>query len=120
MDVKELPGWIQGERVKTLHVVCEGSSMHAVIDTETCQTPQRLLTDARLRPYMRPRWLKVDPHRAQISDEFMNRCEQRGIEVVDSAGKAKEQQGQVEHHAQLFELMLEDVLAEVQPQTEYE
>ena len=35
-------------------------------------------------------------------------CEQ-GIEVVDSAGKTKEQQGKVEHHAQLFELMLEDV-----------
>ena len=26
----------------------------------------------------------------------------------------------MEHHAQLFELVLEDVLAEVQPQTEYE
>ena len=40
--------------------------------------------------------------------------------MVDSAGKAKDQQGKVEHHAQLFELMLEDVLADVQPQTEYE
>ena len=69
---------------------------------------------------MQPRWLKVDPHRAQISDEFMNWCEERGIEVVDSTGKAEEQQGKVEHHAQLFELMLEDVLADVQPQTEYE
>ena len=33
---------------------------------------------------------------------------------------AKEQQGKVEHHAQLFDLVLEDVLAEVQPQKEYE
>ena len=119
--------WIPGERLKTLHVVCEGSSTHAVIpcgdnDTERSQTPQRLLTltDAWLRPHMRPRWLKGDPYRAQISDEFVNWCEQRGIEVVDSAGKAKEQQGKVEHHAELFELMLEDVLADVQPQTEYE
>ena len=63
-------------------------------DTETSHTHtlQRLLTDAWLRPYMRPRWLKVDPYRAQISDEIMNRCEQRGIEVVDPAGKTKEQQ----------------------------
>ena len=71
----------------------EGSSMHAVAsfgnnDSETSQTLQRLMTDAWLRPYMRPRWLKVDPHRAQISDEFMNWCEEPGIEVVDSAGKA--------------------------------
>ena len=27
----ELPGWMPGERVKTLHVVCEGSSMHVVV-----------------------------------------------------------------------------------------
>ena len=58
MDVKELPGWIPGERVKTLHVVCEGSSMHAVIpfghnDTETSQTLQRPLVDAWLRPHVR-------------------------------------------------------------------
>ena len=38
---------------------------------------------------------------------------------MDSAGKAKEQEGKVERHAQL-ELMLEDVLPDVQPQTEYE
>ena len=38
---------------------------------------------------------------------------------MDSAGKAKEQQGKVEHHAQLFGPLLEDVLADVQPQTEY-
>ena len=99
--------------------------MHAVVpfgddDTETSQTLQRLLSDAWLRPYMRPRWLKVDQHRAQISDEFMHWCEQRSIEVVDTAGSAKEQQGKVEHHAQLFELMLEDVLADVEPQTECE
>ena len=44
---------------------------------------------------MRPCWLKVEPHRVHISGEFMNWFEQRGIEVVDSAGIAKEQQGKV-------------------------
>ena len=39
MEVKELPGCVPGERVRTLHVVCEGTS-YAVIpsgdtDTET-------------------------------------------------------------------------------------
>ena len=80
--------------MKSLRVVCEGSSMHAVSpfgddDTETSKTLQRLLTYAWLRPFMQPRLLKVDPHRAQISDDLMNWCEQRSIEVVDSAGKAK-------------------------------
>ena len=45
MDVQELPKWTPGERVKTLLVVSEGSSVHAVVpfgdnDTETSQTPQ--------------------------------------------------------------------------------
>ena len=47
-----------------------------------------------LRPYMLPRWLKVAPHRAQISDEFMNWCELRGTEVMDSAGESKGTTGQ--------------------------
>ena len=43
MEEKELPGWMPGERVKTLRVVYEGSSMHAVVsfgddDTETSST----------------------------------------------------------------------------------
>ena len=111
-DAKELPGWIPGERMKTMHAVVPFGDN----DTETSQTLQRLLIGAWTRPHMRPRWLKVDLHRSQISDEFMNWCD----EVVDSAGKATEQHGKVEHNARLSELVLEDILAEVQPQTEYE
>ena len=63
--------------MKTPHVVCEGSSMQAVIpfgdrDTESSQTSQKLLSDAWVRPYMRPRRLKDGLHRAQVSDEFTN------------------------------------------------
>ena len=39
---------------------------------------------------------------------------------MTSLEKAKGQQGQVEHHAQLFELTLENVLAVVHPQRECE
>ena len=60
-----------------------------------------------------PRWHEVDPHRSQMSDVFLNGCEQRGTEVVDTADKAKEEKNQVQHHAQMFEPMLEDVLADV-------
>ena len=61
-----------------------------------------------------PRRLKVDPRRSQTSNEFVNSFEQRGMEVVDTAGKAKEQQGQVERHTQMFAVMFEDVLTDVQ------
>ena len=71
MGVKEVSGWIPGERVKSLHVVCEGSFMDAVIpvgddDAATSQILQKLLTDAWQRPYMRAPWLKFDLHRTQI------------------------------------------------------
>eukprot|EP00959_Pyramimonas_sp_CCMP1952_P343801 7201465-Pyramimonas_sp.AAC.1 len=62
----------------------------------------------------------VDPHRAQISDDFTNWCERQEIEVVDTAGGAKEQNGKIEQHNQLFEMMLEDVIREAQRQTETE
>ena len=60
-----------------------------------------------------PRWHKVDPHRSQMSDVFLNGCEQRRTEVVDTPDKAKEQKNKVQHHAQMFEPMLDDVLANV-------
>ena len=110
MIAKELPRRIPSKRLKTLHVARERNSMHAVVpsgdnDTETSQTLQRRFADAWLRPCMRPHWLKVDPRRAQIS-----------IEVVGSAGEAKGKQGKVDNHAQLFELTLDDVPADAQPQ----
>ena len=63
--------------VNALLVVCEGSTMHAVIpfgddDTDTSKTLQKLLTDAWLRPHRRPRQLEVDPYRAHISNDFLN------------------------------------------------
>ena len=54
------------------------------------QSSQHPPSSAWLRPCVRPRWLSVDPHRSQISGEFVSWCEQRGTEVVDTAGKAKE------------------------------
>ena len=37
--------------------------------------------------------------------------------MVDTADKAKEPKSKVQHHAQMFELMFEDVVADVQLQT---
>ena len=92
-----------------------------MFDEGTGETAKHLLAMYRsswTKPYMKPKWLKVDPHRAQVSDEFANAVERDGTELVDTAGAAKEQNGKVERH--IFENMLEDVLAEVQPQTEHE
>ena len=73
MDVKELPGWQPHQRVKALNIVCDTSSLQSMTpfetdDTECAMDLLRLYRDNWTRPYMRPRWMKVDPARAFISD----------------------------------------------------
>lgn len=125
MDVKQLPGWMPTQRIKCLNVVDDTGSLQMVgplemSATETSRVLLQALQQAWIRPYMRPTWLKVDPHRAQVSVEFLGWCERRGIQVIDTAGEVTEQNGKVEHQGQMFEMMLEDALREVQPQTEAE
>ena len=69
MEVKELLGWVLGEHMNIPHVLCEGSSLHAVVPFEegTTETSQTLLPFARFDTLC-PRWHKVDPHRSQMSD----------------------------------------------------
>ena len=125
MDVKEFPGWIEDQRVKCLNIICEASSLHVCMpfhenEGETSRVLLQKYRDGWTRPYMRPKWLKVDPHRAHISEEFISGIERDDTLIVDTAGLAKEQNGKVERHGQLFEDRLLAVLAEVQPQCEGE
>ena len=69
---------------------------------------------------MRPRWITVDPGRGFLSDEFQAAMERDGTELLDGAGMAYEQHGKVERHGQWFESILNDVIAEIQPQNEDE
>ncbi|CAK0862474.1 unnamed protein product [Prorocentrum cordatum] len=85
MDCKDLPSWIPGERITCLGIIDETSSLHQVEPmigmAETSKNLMDAFERAWIRPYIRPKWLKVDPHRAQISDEFLNWCERQGIEA---------------------------------------
>ena len=125
MDVKELPGWQPHQRVKALNIVCDTSSLQSMTpfetdDTECAMDLLRLYRDNWTRPYMRPRWMKVDPARAFISDQFEQAMNRDGTEILDSAGMAHEQNGKVERHGQWFEMLLQGILTEVQPTTESE
>ena len=46
--------------------------------------------------------------------------ERDGTELLDGAGMVYEQHGKVERHGQRFESIVNDVMAEAQPQTEDE
>ena len=80
-------------------------------DTECAMDLLRLYRDNWTRPYMRPRWMKVDPARAFISDQFEQAMSRDGTEILDSAGMAHEQNGKVERHGQWFEILLQGILA---------
>ena len=42
MDAKELPGWVRGERVKILHVICEARLLHAAVPFDDAQPRRKL------------------------------------------------------------------------------
>ena len=129
---EDLPSWIPGERVTclgirdetSLGIRDETSSLHQEKPMNSQSETSRDLVEAfgraRVRPYRRPQRLEVDPHAAQARDVFTNGRERQENEVVDPAGGAKEQNDKIEHHNQLFELILENVIEEAQPQTETE
>ena len=113
MEVKTLLGWVLGERVNIPHVLCEGSSLHAVVPfeegtTETSWTLQHLPPSARFDTLC-PRWHKVDPHLSKTSDEICKlvRCS------VERRWSTQEQKSKVQHHAEMPEPMFEDVSADV-------
>ena len=86
--------------------------------SETSKNLAETLSQMWVRPYVRPRWMKGGPRRARVSDDFTNWCERREVEAIDAAGGAKEQNGKMAHRDQLFAIMLEDVITEVQPRAE--
>eukprot|EP00959_Pyramimonas_sp_CCMP1952_P168142 3513702-Pyramimonas_sp.AAC.1 len=124
MGCKDMPGWIAGERITCLGVIDGASSLRQVEPMMAMVETSKNLTDtcsqAWSRPNMRPKWIRVDPRRARVGDEFASGGRRQGIEVVGAAGGATEHYGKLEHRNQLFERMLEGVIREAQPQTEME
>ena len=64
---------------------------------------------------MCPRWLRVDNDRRLMSHLFTAAMDRDGTRLLDAAGHAHQQSGNVERHGQWFESMLMAVLAEIQP-----
>ena len=121
MDVKELPGWQPNQTIKALNIVCDTSSLQSMTpfnedDEEVAVDLLRMYRDNWTRPYLRPKWLRVDPAKPHVSQIFTSAMERDGTTVLDTAGGAKEQNGKVERHGQWFAQMLRAVISEVQPQ----
>ena len=99
LDVKWLPGFKTGERIKALNVVCRASGLQQMTpfrETESSEVIRKLYRQSWTRPYGRPKWLKFDASRCNLGQHFLDALERDGTTVLDVPGEAHEQIADVE------------------------
>ena len=123
IDVKLFPGWEENQKVKCLNIVDYASSFQVVVPFYEVETAQVLKDLFRLRWQS---WAGVpvevicDPARTNIADMFVDPLELQGVRVITTAAEAHNQLGKVEKHGHLFEIILQKLLDQVQPQNQQE
>eukprot|EP00435_Cladocopium_sp_Y103_P010293 s4146_g2.t1 len=123
MDVKILPGWKVGQRIKCLNLVDYASSFQVMLpfyQVETSEILQKLFVDGWVRWAGPPVEVLMDPGRTNTADALVAFLEQSGTRVLTIAAEAHNQLGKVEKHGHLFEIILQKVLDQVQPQSQQE
>lgn len=123
IDVKLFPGWEENQKIKALNIVDYASSFQVVVpfyETETASV---------LKDLFRLRWQSwagvpveviCDPARANVADMFVDPLELQGVRVLTTAAEAHNQLGKVEKHGHLFEVILQKLVDQVQPQNQLE
>lgn len=122
-DVKIVPGWKVGQRIKCLNIVDYASSYQVMLpfyQVETAEILQKLFTEGWLRWAGPPVEVLMDPGRTNTAETFVAFLEQAGIRVLSTAAEAHNQLGKVEKHGHLFEIILQKVLDQIQPQSQQE
>eukprot|EP00959_Pyramimonas_sp_CCMP1952_P454180 9469508-Pyramimonas_sp.AAC.1 len=123
LDVKELPGWKEGMKVKALNVVCPSSGLQQMLPffvQETGKVLKELFENGWSLPYGPPALLKCDAGKTNLGQEIVDAFERQGAEVSDAAGEAHEQVGHAERHGTWFEDILNKVLNQTNPKDEAE
>ena len=87
---------------------------------ETSEVLQKLFTEGWLRWAGPPVEVLMDPGRTNTAVSFVAFLEQSGIRVLSTAAEAHNQLGKVEKHGHLFEVILQKVLDQTQPQSQQE
>ena len=121
LDVKELPGWRDGMKVKALNVVCPSSGLQQMMPffvQESGSVLKELFERGWCQPYGAPALLKCDAGKTNLGQEIIDAFEKQGMEVTDAAGEAHEQVGHAERHGTWFEDILIKVLDQVSPKDE--
>lgn len=117
LDVKQLPSWKKGEKIKALNVCCRMSGLQQMYpfreqeNSEIIGRLYRLWTKA----YGRPRYVKFDAGRCNLGQSFLDILERDRTTALDVPGEAHEQMGDVESQGRHFEETLQRVIDEMTP-----
>lgn len=117
LDVKQLPSWKKGEKIKALNIVCRMSGlqqMYPFKEQENSDLIARLYRNW-TRAYGRPRYVKFDAGRCNLGQSFLDVLERDRTTALDVPGEAHEQMGDVESQGRHFEETLQRVLDEMSP-----
>ena len=123
IDVKQVPGWLPNQQVKCLNIVDWASSFQVMcpfFEAETGPLIQRLFQEKWQSWAGPPVEVLLDPARTNLSAAFQDPLELHGSRVLSTAAEAHNQLGKVEKHGHLFEVVLQKVIDQVQPNSKEE
>ena len=97
LDVKQLPSWKKGEKIKALNIVCRMSGLQQMYPFREHESSEVIARLYRLwtRAYGRPRYVKFDAGRCNLGQNFLDVLERDRTTALDVPGEAHEQMGDV-------------------------
>ena len=118
LDVKQLPSWKKGEKIKALNICCRMSGlqqMYPFRESENSELIARLYRSW-TKAYGRPRYVKFDAGRCNLGQSFLDVLERDRTTALDVPGEAHEQMGDVESQGRHFEDTFQRVIDEMSPE----
>ena len=117
LDVKQLPSWKKGEKIKALNIVCRMSGLQQMYPFREHESSEVIARLYRLwtRAYGRPRYVKFDAGRCNLGQNFLDVLERDRTTALDVPGEAHEQMGDVESQGRHFEETFQRVIDEMCP-----
>ena len=118
LDVKQLPSWKKGEKIKALNVCCRMSGLQQMYPFREQENSDLIARLYRLwtKAYGRPRYVKLDAGRCNLGQSFLDVLERDRTTALDVPGEAHEQMGDVESQGRHFEETLQRVIDEMSPE----
>ena len=118
LDVKQLPSWKKGEKVKALNICCRMSGLQQMYPFREQESSEVIVRLYRLwtKAYGRPRYVKFDAGRCNLGQTFLDLLERDRTTALDVPGEAHEQMGDVESQGRHFEETFQRVIDEMSPE----